>query len=650
MKKICKHSGTPLSKRILAAFLASVTAFGFCACGQRSPIGKGSDTVITGEGSDTMITDNENIIVENLSVSELDTHVAGEKIRDRETREGSRIFINEENPLFLFRPSLPIIFGTDTLIATYEILPDDIKAFSALLYDPGANSTASVDELLKTYENILVETDEKDIPIFLVLERWNSVNTQEAFTVEQLCSLLENHHSLMGFAHLELSANPWSQEHAERIKTTIKACREYGAVFMWQDMGYQWENERNVLQRAFEDEELYELMCEYSHNVVLTDKHNGRGRHFSGQSDCMGAWLSGVCDNWGTNVESWLWWEVRDGDYANETLQYDGENYVHRYPPALGGIDFICDMVGGATVFSSEELFINYTTLAGVQLTETFWSVVYPLYQRILNGAIPDKEQVKEQIKVAYQFKSPFDPNRSGLESDMFIDTYGMTDQWYTLYNDTDSTRKWIPYTGRYYILPSLPKYADAAEVLPGVDVLNNKNYLKYFGSAEKKQDYLNERYPETYTGDATLYSINGLTYIFNNSEYTPKTETANYSLKTSGLGLSTELDLHAYMIVEDKDNGLDIELVNLRLDSEDVSTGKEMAYFFYSAYLNGEKMDNEADFRTTKIVLTGLERMPEVAISGNNGPTAEIKYDPAAKTATVTIVSNGRVLIEVTK
>ena len=103
-------------------------------------------------------------------------------------------------------------------------------------------------------------------------------------------------------------------------------------------------------------------------------------------------------------------------------------------------------------------------------------------------------------------------------------------------------------------------------------------------------------------------------------------------------------------MIVEDKENGLDIELVNLRLDSEDVSTGKEMAYFFYSAYLNGEKMDNEADFRTTKIVLTGLERRPEVAISGNNGPTAEIKYDPAAKTATVTIVSNGRVLIEVTK
>ena len=60
--------------------------------------------------------------------------------------------------------------------------------------------------------------------------------------------------------------------------------------------------------------------------------------------------------------------------------------------------------------------------------------------------------------------------------------------------------------------------------------------------------------------------------------------------------------------------------------------------------------MDNEADFRTTKIVLTGLEKMPEVVASGNNNPTAEVKYNPNTKTATITIVSNGRLLIEVTK
>ena len=634
-------------KTILAIFLAFVMTFNFYGR-QNTLMGENSETQM-GESGDTMITDDNGVITKTPAVNNLDTHAAGEKLRERETAEGSRILINKDNPLFLFRTSLPI-FSTDTMTSTYELLPDDIKAFSALLYDPGSNLKASADEILKTFENILEETDKKNIPIFLVVERWDSINTQGAFTFEQLCSLLENHPSLMGFVHLELSANNWTQEHAERIKNTIKACKEYGAVFMWQDMGYQWEKERNVMQYAFEDKELYDLMTGYSHNIVLTDKHNGRGRHFSGQSDCMGAWLSGVCGNWGTNVEAWLWWEVRNGDYANGTLEYDGENYIHRYPPAVSGIDFICDLVGGATVFSSEEIFMNYTTFTGVKYTETFYSVVYPLYQRILNGAIPDKEQVKEQIKVAYQFTSPSDTYRTGLESDMFIDTYGMTRQWYTSFNGTDSTRKWIPYTGRYYIFPSLPKYVNAAEVLPGADILNNSNYAENFGSAEKKLEYLNERYPETYTGDATLYSINGLTYIFNNSEYTPGTETANYSLKASGLDLLAELDLHTYMIVEDKENEVGIELVNLRLDSEDVSTGKESSYTFYNAYIKGKKMDNEADFRTTKISLTGLEKMPEVAVSGNNSPTAEVRYDPVAKTADITIVSNGRVMIEVTK
>ena len=628
-------------KKILSMLMVSVMLLSICACGQ--------DT-LTGESSETMITDENGVITRTLSVEKLNTAVTGEKIRDREVKEGSRIFINEENPLFLFRTSLPIFSKTDTLISTYEMLPEDIKEFSAMMYDPGEISGSQTEDIIADFDKMLEKTDEKSIPIFLVLERWDTVKTRNSFTYEQLCGLLERHPSLMGFVHLELSCNAWSQEHTERIKTTIKACKEYGAVFMWQDMGYQWEKEQNVIQRALEDEELYNLMKEYSHNIVLTDKHNGRGRHFSGQSDCMGAWLSDVCGNWGTNVESWLWWEVQEGDYANGTLNYDGENYIHRYPPAVAGIDFISDIVGGATVFSSEELQFNYTTITGVKFTETFWSVVYPLYQRILNGAIPDKQQVKEQVKVAYQFTSPSDFCRTGLESDMFIDTYGMTRQWYMLFNGTDSTRKWIPYTGRYYILPSLPKYVDAAQVLPDVDILNVDNYKELFGSTAKKQEYLNERYSETYTGDATLFSIDGLTYIFNNSEYTPKIETANCLLETSGIDFSTELDLHTYMILKDNENRLDIELVNLRLDSEAVSTGKENTGSFYSAYIKGKKMDNEADFRTTEIVLTGLEKMPEVVASGNNNPTAEVKYNPNTKTATIIIVSNGRVLIEVTK
>lgn len=103
-------------------------------------------------------------------------------------------------------------------------------------------------------------------------------------------------------------------------------------------------------------------------------------------------------------------------------------------------------------------------------------------------------------------------------------------------------------------------------------------------------------------------------------------------------------------MILEDNTDSVDIELVNLRLDTEAVCTGKEKSNFFINSYLKGSKMDREKDRRTTKIALTGFEEMPEVKVSGNNNPTAEVEFDPNTKTATITIVSNGKVTVNVSK
>ena len=614
-------------KKILLLLLISAMLMGICAC--------------KGPSEDNSVT------TKVLTAGALNTHVAGEKLRDRETRDGTRMLIDADNPLFLFRPAMPY-YSIDNYLQTYRALPEDLKAFSAVLADKGMN--APIDELLKTYEEILTKSDAENIPVFLMIEVWDSVDTREGFTFEQLCGLLEKHSSLMGFVHVELSCSGITQEEIDRMKTTLKACKEYGAVFVWQDMEYKWDGHTNIFNRAFEDEELYNLMTEYAHNVVIQDKHNGRGRHFSVQSSAMGAWLSGACGNWGGNIEAWTWWEMEPLDYAESSITFAEASDVYRYPASLGGIDILCDAVGGATVFSTEELNIFRLMRDKVEFTETFWSVVYPVFQRIINGAVPDKEEVVENVKVAYQFTSPEDLYMQEIESNLFVDTYGMTRQWHILWSGGENSKKWLPMTGRYYIIPSLTKYADANELLPGVDILNSSNYNDLFGSEQKKRAYLNTRYLETYVGDATLYSIDGLTYIFNNNEIINTVQTASYSLENSSLTLSTELDLHTYMVLEDGSDGLKIDLVNLRLDSLDVATGKEDEGQFTRQYLNGGKMDREEDFRTTKISLTGLEKMPEIKLSGINNPTAELEYDPVTKTATLTIVSNGRVLVEVVK
>ena len=626
-------------RKVLAVLLTAAILASFCACQPDA-----SKT----ESSETMSIDDNGVITKTLSVAKLDTHIKGTKVRDREVKDGTRMLINVDNPLFLFRPAQPFN-SLNSYFATYDALPDDLKAFSAICVDKGISS--SIDELLKTYEDILNRADKENIPVFLMTEVWDSVNTRQGFTEEQLCDLLERHPSLMGFVHVELSCNPLSQEQIDRMKTTIKACKEYGALFIWQEMEYKWENHTNTFNRAFEDEELYQLMTEYSHNIVIQDKHNGRGRHFSVQSSAMGAWLAGVCDNWGGNIEGWIWQEIPPNDYEESSVEIHQNSMSNRYPSSLSGVDLFCDAIGGATVFSTEELNMFYTSTAdGIKFTEVFWSVVYPTFQRIINGSIPEKEEVIKNIKVAYQFTSPEDIYMQDIESNLFIDTYGMNSQWFKLWQGGENSKKWLPITGRYYIIPLLPKYTDASTLLPNVDILNVDNYEELFGSSKKRLAYLNERYPETYTGDATLFSINGLTYIFNNCEFVQKVETADYSLKTSGLALSATLDLHTYMILEDNTDSVDIELVNLRLDTYDVSVGNESDGQFRNSIVKGKKMDKEKDRRTTKIALTGFEVIPEVKVSGNNNPTAEVEFDPNTKTATITIVSNGKVIISVAK
>ena len=628
-------------KKILSVLLTVAILASFCACQQ--------DTSKT-ESSETMSIDDNGVITKTLSVAKLDTHIEGTKVRDREVKEGTRMLINSENPMFLFRSSLPHLGGLQsTIVSSYKVLPEDLRAFSAVLADQGVDG--SIDDLLSTWEKMLKQTDKENIPIFLMVENWDSVNSRRGFTYEELCDLLERHPSLMGYVVVEQACSPFRQEHVDRAKTIIQACKEYDALFIWQEMGYNWDGEDNFLERMLEDKELYDLMTGYSHNIVITDKHSGRGRHFSTQSNVFGAYLSGVCDNWGSNIEAWLWGEIVPLDYSSTAPTY--QSYmgpVYRYPPALAGIDTIGDVVGGATVFSTEEIFPFYTTMSGVKLTETFWSVLYPLYQHIINGALPDKEEVKENVKVAYQYTAPNDLYTTGVEADLFVDTYGITRQWYTLWSGGEYSKKWVPMTGRYYIIPSIPRYANAAEVLTNVDILNVDNYEELFGSSEKRQAYLNERYPETYTGDATLYSVNGFTYIYNNNEFQPNAQTANYSLKSSGLELSTKLDIHTYMLLEDKADSVDIKVTNLRLDTYEAASETETFSSFIKSYLKGGKMDNEEDFRTTTISLTGLEKMPEVKVAGNNNPTAEVKFDPNTKTATITIVSNGTVTLNVVK
>ena len=228
-----------------------------------------SSVVVSGDGVIT-----QSIKVNKVNMSSVSTTAK----RKRATKSNTRLLVNHDNPLFMFHA---VTFSGKTygesIVATYNALPADIRAFAAMYADHGTNGE-DINALLKSFEEILKYTDAANVPIFLQLENWNSEDTRQGFTYEQLSNLLKNHKSLKGFVHVELSCCQLLQKELDRIKTTVKACKDNNALFIWQEMEYNVCT--NTVNRALEDRELYEILSDYSHNVIIQDKHNGQGRHF----------------------------------------------------------------------------------------------------------------------------------------------------------------------------------------------------------------------------------------------------------------------------------------------------------------------------------------------------------------------------------
>ena len=92
----------------------------------------------------------------------------------------------------------------------------------------------------------------------------------------------------------------------------------------------------------------------------------------------------------------------------------------------------------------------------------------------------------------------------------------------------------------------------------------------------------------------------------------------------------------------------IEIDLCNLRLDTDAVCNGLEDENQFMIDYANGGKMNNPSDFRTSVIVLTGFEAPPSVNAWGSNGAKGRAEWNAETQELTLTVISNGEVRITV--
>ena len=604
------------------------------------------------------------------------------EIRTRKKVDGLRMYVDEENPLFMIR-NCPIWGGPQTgetfaeyAIKTYYALPEDVRNFAVIYIDEGTTDMTPARQL-EFWDELLTVTDEANVPIVCQSECFCTNKTRDPFTQEELSAVFKEHPSLIGFVQVELSTNGVTNEKLAydevtedkgvnknilaRMKSCIKACAESGGLFIWQDMEYIYYKKANYVNQILKDRELYDLLKSNSENIVIMDKHNGHGRHFASQANILGCWLDGVCGNWGVNLENFLWYEEGFTEYDDIGLKPNEPDFAYtaKYPPALYGIDMIADMVGGATVYAIEGAFSRgglYHFVNGeVVMTPTFWDVLYPIYQHVLNGAVPSKEQVKEKIKVAYKMTLPTSYALSGndahLLQGLYCDIFNFIEEKIDITPYFDCTKDWVPSTGRYHIIPILPIYSNPEEVLPDSYILNDFTYfLNLLFINPIKTKFFNKRYEETYKGDGVLFDINDYIYIFNSNENKTidSEQTVSYTLPDSGLQINTNFVAHTYAIINESEEKIEIDLCNLRLDADAVCNGLEDENQFMTDYANGGKMNNPNDFRTSVITLSGFDTPPSVNAWGSNSAKGRAEWNEETKTLTLTVISNGEVKITI--
>ena len=604
------------------------------------------------------------------------------EIRTRKKVDGLRMYVDEENPLFMIR-NCPIWGGPQTgetfaeyAIKTYYALPEDVRNFAVIYIDEGTTDMTPARQL-EFWDELLTVTDKANVPIVCQSECFCTNKTRNPFTQEELSAVFKEHPSLIGFVQVELSTNGVTNEKLAynevtedngvnknilaRMKSCIKACAENGGLFIWQDMEYIYWKKANYVNHILKDRELYDLLKSNSENIVIMDKHNGHGRHFASQSNILGCWLDGVCGNWGVNLENFLWYEEGFTEYDDIGLKPNEPDFAYtaKYPPALYGIDMIADMVGGATVYAIEGAFsrggLYHFVDGNVVMTPTFWDVLYPIYQLVLNGAVPSKEQVKEKIKVAYKMSLPISYALSGndahLLQGLYCDIFNFIEEKIDITPYFDCTKDWVPSTGRYHIIPILPIYSNPEEVLPESKILGDFSYffnLLFINPI--KINFFNKYYEKTYEGNGVLFDINDYVYIFNSNENKTidSEQTVNYTLPKSKLEINTNFVAHTYAIINESEEKIEIDLCNLRLDTDDVCNGLEDENQFMTDYANGGKMNNPNDFRTSVITLSGFETSPSVNATGSNNAKGRAEWNEETKTLTLTVISNGEVRITV--
>lgn len=585
-----------------------------------------------------------------------------------------RMTVDNEHPLIIhhmareMNPSEatpgPIQGGHD-IVTFWNQLPENQKPYSAIVIHPGYYLNVDYPGHMEFLEEQTRLAEENHIPFFVMVG--NSF-TNNYLSNAKVADYYQNFEYFMGTAYSELHSAGNRTRLSNEIADKIELAAQYGGYVWVADMN----DEGDSVETIINNERFYNTAKENKENLILMSKTTSAWStnvsYNSFESVTYGAWLSDMCDNYGSLIDSWMWfiegywklYENPDGSIGSHGPEECRGAFA--FPELLYPMRMIQESMSGATVYSFEHPF-NSTGIRN-QIGPVYNHAISKAIDYMLNEKIPDKDEMLAKTKIAYDST---DGSLNSFAGSMGWNVVG------TLYGDGgkqgDEKTFLTQTTGRYGILPSIiPRAAqDFKEKNGDILTLTKSDIRNSYNSPEKLRALFDEAYPQTYTGTGYAYKLDNTWYTYNSKWQKEMRQEVTLPTNDSKTDIHVEYDNYTYLLLKEEDNSYKVNLNNFLVDKDDIwdgyiATGSGATQHWDSdnndlwpKYLLNNYMPDgvrrDEQFRNTVITLTNQDEAPVIEVidgmydSDNNHNqynAPKVTYDAAKKEAKISIDSNG--------
>lgn len=548
-------------------------------------------------------------------------------------------------------------WGEDTLVGKWQNIDPELKPYTVIQVHPDdlphrvGVAQEFYEKILEQAQNYVNPTTGQNEPIPVVLTVYTAGN-QSHYTaahwisMEWIDRMYEKYSCLQGIFSTE-NYWVWADNVESNAAEYLELSARHGGYFIWseQNNGASIEKALGTQGRTiFKD-----TVEKYWENFIFMFKNTPahEGNDAPTVSYMTGLWLADYAYQWGGLMDTWKWYETGKWKlFENSGIgKTQGNRQWLTQPEAMLGSEALNIYLNGGSVYNFEHPAYTY----GVRNEESplYSTVIETFFKYVINNPAPSKEDVLATTKI--MINGNFSSKRNGH---FYVDI------------NTDTHQSPLYITGRYGVIPAVPSSISAdvlsAKLPQHIQVVSLND--SRMSSVSNRKNLLNGLYPEEYSGNIFGDKIDNRAFIYNYEYNRDNDQTGSFDL--NGKGFDVTLKSHSFSIVEDIATGLNIKLNNFRINKDslwaDASNStqaralpqlskSDAINWVFDTYIHNTPSSEQ---RVTVYVLKNVSKQPTVEILNSidsNLPTPNVEYDLQSRTATVTIVSNGYIDLNIT-